>query len=151
MKFIALPVRQGDAFYVETDNGFRVLVDGGRSRSDLPRLLRRYTKAEHVNVLVCTHNDADHAEGVIGFLESGLHCGELWLPATWLDALRTLPPNASKTLVFLWERFRSIREKRLLAEREGDVQEAAWRAMFPELQEESPPESRAEEASAAQD
>ncbi len=160
MKFIALPVTQGDAFYAETDHSFRVLVDGGRSRRGLPDLFRRYTKADRVDVLVCTHNDADHAEGVIGFLESGLHCGELWLPATWLDALNTLPSDAHETLEFLWEHFLRLGQDRLLGEMEqdkllgemeGDVQEAAWRAVFPELQEERPLEGGAEEASAAQD
>jgi hypothetical protein len=45
------------------------------------------TKADGVSVAVCTHNDADHANGILGFLEAGFRCGELWLPGRWLAAL----------------------------------------------------------------
>jgi glyoxylase-like metal-dependent hydrolase (beta-lactamase superfamily II) len=150
IKFTALPVTQGDAFYAETDDGFRVLVDGGRSRCALPELFRKYTKSDRVDVLVCTHNDADHAEGVLGFLENGLGCGELWLPATWLDALRSLPPDAHGTWEFLWDHFTKLDRQRLLAQMEGNIQETAWRVAFPDLQGEGAQESRAEETSAAQ-
>ncbi len=43
-----------------------------------------------MNVLVCTHNDADHANGILGLLEAGLKCGEVWLPGRWLSALPDL-------------------------------------------------------------
>lgn len=135
MKFIALPVGQGDAFYAETDGGFRVLVDGGRSRRGLPELFRRYTRSSMVDVLVCTHNDADHAEGVIGFLESGLLCKELWLPETWLQAVRSLPDDSEQTVSLLWEQLDKASETGFLPESvEGrDLQEIAWRSFFPEL------------------
>ncbi len=135
MKFIALPVGRGDAFYAETVDGFRVLVDGGNSRKTLPDLFRRYTKQSGVDVLVCTHNDADHAEGIIGFLESDLDCKELWLPATWIDALQSLPYHARDTLYFLLERFREIEHERLRYEG-GDQQDAAWQVVFPQMPEE---------------
>jgi hypothetical protein len=50
-------------------------------------MFQTMTGSRSVNVLVCTHNDADHANGVIGFLESGLACDEVWLPGRWLGAL----------------------------------------------------------------
>ncbi len=137
MKFVALPVSQGDAFYAETDEGFRVLVDGGRSRHALPNLFQKYTRSDWVHVLVCTHNDADHAEGVIGFLEAGLRCDELWLPATWLDAILSLPQHASETMKFIMEHLpRSISSVEFRPE--DDSQEVAWRIVFPEFQEMSP-------------
>jgi hypothetical protein len=85
-RFIAIPVAQGDAFYLERQ-GFSVLVDGGRSRSALPSMFQLATKSDGVNVVLCTHNDADHANGILGFLEAGLGCEEVWLPGRWLDAL----------------------------------------------------------------
>ena len=45
------------------------------------------TKADGVSVAVCTHNDADHANGILGFLEAGFRCEEVWLPGRWLAAL----------------------------------------------------------------
>lgn len=140
MKFIALPVGSGDAFYAETDDGFRVLVDGGRSRRELPHLFQLYTRRTDVDVLVCTHNDADHAEGLIGFLESGLFSKELWLPATWLEAVRSLPDDPAETILFLWKHLHSAWEQGVLPEAQErlDFQEVAWRSIFPEFNEPQP-------------
>ena len=85
-RFIAIPVGQGDAFCLERD-AFSVLIDGGRSRSAFPAMFQRATKKDGVDVIVCTHNDADHANGILGFLEAGLGCEEIWLPGRWLSAL----------------------------------------------------------------
>lgn len=88
-RFIAIPVAQGDAFYLERE-GLSVLVDGGRNSSAFPALFQAATGVDHVNVMICTHNDADHANGILGFLEAGLRCDKLWLPGCWLRALPTL-------------------------------------------------------------
>jgi hypothetical protein len=136
MKFIALPVNQGDAFYAETDDGFRVLVDGGRSRRALPKLFRKYTKSDRVDVLVCTHNDADHAQGLIGFLENGSHCDELWIPATWLYALLRLPANTEETLDFLRERIANWRPRGGLPGLDIDADAQYWQVLFSDPQRE---------------
>lgn len=85
-RFIAIPVGQGDAFYFERE-GWSVLIDGGRSRFAFDRVFRNKVQVDRVSVAVCTHNDADHAMGILGFIESGLRCDELWLPGRWLGAL----------------------------------------------------------------
>jgi hypothetical protein len=85
-RFIAIPVARGDAFYLERE-GFSVLTDGGGNQRDLPLKFRNATNAKDVNVVLCTHNDADHANGLRGFLKSNLKCGEVWLPGRWLGAL----------------------------------------------------------------
>ncbi len=85
-KFIAIPVGQGDAFYLELD-GFSILIDGGRNRCAFSSMFRFATKTDGVNVIACTHNDADHVNGILGFLEAGLRCDELWLPGRWLSVL----------------------------------------------------------------
>ena len=138
MKFVALPVGSGDAFYAETEDGFRILIDGGRSKRELPHLFERYTGWTDVHVLVCTHNDADHAEGLIGFLESGLRCEELWLPATWIDAVRSLPDEPSETMSFFLQKqeqlYKALEKGFVLEVEEGrDFQEIAWRSILPEV------------------
>lgn len=85
-QFIAIPVNQGDAFYFSRGD-WSVLVDGGRSQAGFPSLFKNVTGANGVTILVCTHNDADHANGVLGFLEAGLSCEEIWLPGRWLALL----------------------------------------------------------------
>jgi hypothetical protein len=91
-RLIAIPVTQGDAFFVEA-NGRSILVDGGRATGPFPQLFKLHTGLAGVDILVCTHNDADHALGVLGFLKAGLGCGELWLPTTWLETLANIPPD----------------------------------------------------------
>ncbi len=85
-RLIAVPTGQGDAFYLES-NAWSVLVDGGRSRAGFLSVFQTATGADGASVVVCTHNDADHANGILGFLEAGLRCGEVWLPGRWLGAL----------------------------------------------------------------
>lgn len=85
-RFVAVPVGQGDAFFLDK-GGWSALVDGGRSISSFASVFQNTTHTDSVNVLVCTHNDADHTNGVIGFLESGLRCDEVWLPGRWLGAV----------------------------------------------------------------
>jgi hypothetical protein len=89
-QFIGIGVAQGDAFFLETEDGFTALVDGGRSVTGFPSEFQRATNRNSVDVLVCTHNDADHANGIIGFLRAGLGCNEVWLPASWTDRLEDL-------------------------------------------------------------
>jgi hypothetical protein len=85
-RFVAIPVSQGDAFYLETTEG-SALIDGGRSVSGFPGLFQSTTQSAGVDILVATHNDADHANGVLGFLEAGLKCKEVWLPGRWAQVL----------------------------------------------------------------
>jgi len=87
--FIAIGVGQGDAFFLER-GGRTLLIDGGRSRCGFPAQFRKVTKRDRVDILVCTHNDADHAFGVLGFLESGLTAKEVWLPGSWTDRVEDI-------------------------------------------------------------
>lgn len=90
-RFIALPVGQGDSFFI-VKKGMTALVDGGKAVNTFPALYKENTGLNGVNILVCTHNDADHVGGLIGYLQSGLKCCEVWLPALWggrlVDLLR---------------------------------------------------------------
>lgn len=97
-RFISLPVGQGDAFYLER-NELSVLIDGGRSRKGFPSMFQSVTERDGVDVVVCTHNDADHANGIHGFLEAGLRCDEVWLPGRWLSVL----PDVLRPFVEVFE------------------------------------------------
>lgn len=100
-RFIAIGVGQGDAFFLERSNR-TILVDGGGSAARFAAMFRRATGQVRVDILVCTHSDADHARGVLGFLQSGLGCDEIWLPASWLDRLRDLLTRPCEFLCELW-------------------------------------------------
>ena len=63
-KFISIGVNQGDTFYLERGDK-KILVDGGRSTLGFPLQFERTTGTKEVDVIVCTHADADHINGLI--------------------------------------------------------------------------------------
>ena len=89
-KFTALPVGQGDAFLLE--RGERaILVDGGRARHAFTSTIAAHSKTQRLSIVVCTHADADHAEGLIGLLEGNtIQVEEVWLPGRWTERLADL-------------------------------------------------------------
>jgi hypothetical protein len=105
-RFIAIRVGQGDAFFIERTDKL-ALVDGGRSRVGFATQFKKVTGLEYVDILVCTHNDADHALGLLGFLECGFTAREVWLPASWTDRLDDLLLHPSE---FLGELIGNIEE-----------------------------------------
>ena len=90
-EFTAFPVGQGDAFFLRRDNGTTILVDGGSSLIGLSSQLSALFPSQSIDVVVCTHADKDHCEGLIGLLEQAIHTvKEVWLPGRWLDRLEDL-------------------------------------------------------------
>jgi len=57
--FIALGVGGGDAFLIDRE-GETILVDGGLENESFPDLVRNDGGVAHLDVALCTHNDADH-------------------------------------------------------------------------------------------
>jgi len=107
-RFIAIPVGKGDAFYLATKSG-SVLVDGGGSEKTFKKLFQKFTEKNRVDVLIATHNDADHANGVLGFLRAGLGCEEVWLPGRWAQILPLiLRPLEEVTNILLEQVFRDL-------------------------------------------
>ncbi|WP_345989301.1 hypothetical protein WCX18_02570 [Sulfurimonas sp. HSL1-2] len=91
-KFISIGVNQGDAFYLER-SGVKILVDGGRARTGFPIQFSRTIVTDELDVVVCTHADADHINGLLGYFESGLKAKEVWLPGVWTSRLEDLIKN----------------------------------------------------------
>lgn len=117
-RFVALPVSQGDAFFLKPPEG-SVLVDSGRSAEGFPELFVRFSGQREVDVLVCTHNDADHANGVLGFLRGGLGYREVWLPGRWLATLPHALRPSERLVLSLWDQAREAArnpDMRMIAE-----------------------------------
>lgn len=120
-RFIAIPVGQGDAFYLKTLSG-GLLVDGGRAISGFADLFTRTTGEKGANIVICTHNDVDHANGVIGFLEAGLECREVWLPGRWLGVLpHALNPTPEVAEALIEQAQKGARELRGRPQQVRDV------------------------------
>ena len=72
--FIALPLTNGDAFLLRTKDksgkSWNILVDSGKkygkNTRELALILSQVSpKVEHVDIAICTHQDADHANGCL--------------------------------------------------------------------------------------
>ncbi|MBS4715532.1 hypothetical protein J4G66_06010 [Aeromonas dhakensis] len=99
-KFISINVNQGDSFYLER-SGVKILVDGGRARLGFPRQFESTIGEKQLDLVVCTHADADHINGLLGFFEAGLKAKEVWLPGKWTSRLRELLINPEGFVVEL--------------------------------------------------
>lgn len=85
---MALPVA-GDAFLLHRQ-GRQILVDGGTGSTRLLQELHNF-KIYHLDIVVCTHADRDHAGGLVDFLDNSLiTVGEFWLPGAWAETLPKL-------------------------------------------------------------
>lgn len=65
-----LDVGQGDAIFIDAPSGIQVLIDGGPGSSvlrELSRVMPWYDRS--IDVVVATHPDADHIEGLVSVLE----------------------------------------------------------------------------------
>lgn len=91
-RFVALPVTQGDSFYLERDNKV-ILFDGGRYPQQTPQLFQAVATKNEIDYLICSHNDADHALGIIGLFESSIPIKEVWLPGRWKDIIIDIGSN----------------------------------------------------------
>lgn len=110
-RFTALPVGQGDSFFYQNEN-ISLLVDGGLSRKRLPDLIRHSLKVDKIDVVICTHNDADHAQGLVGLLESWpVPIHEIWLPGCWSYKLKQLVENEEEFLYELGENIVQLDEE----------------------------------------
>jgi len=95
MRFRALPVNDGDSFLFDYKNKF-ILVDGGKNKKHIIHLLKKEKiPKNHLDVLICTHYDADHINGILGILESNKYSfKEIWLP----EILGSISYTISKSL-----------------------------------------------------
>jgi len=102
-ELIALPIK-GESFLLRR-GGKHVLVDGGWNGRDLNDAINDHDpNISQIDIIVCTHGDADHARGLATFLDywiapaprgGGLpkRVGQFWLPGKWADVLPELITN----------------------------------------------------------
>lgn len=65
-----LDVGQGDAILIETPDGIDILIDGGPDRAVLRRLPGKLGLFDrHIDMVVATHPDKDHAAGLVDVLD----------------------------------------------------------------------------------
>ncbi|QPS88841.1 hypothetical protein I6G46_07730 [Serratia plymuthica] len=105
-EFIAIEVGCGDAFFLRR-SGHKILVDGGKSAVKFPKLFLTNTRERELDIIICTHCDADHVNGLLGYYRSKMLSKELWLPGSWTHRLDDL---IEEPIEFLFELYNSIVE-----------------------------------------
>ncbi|WP_334032184.1 MBL fold metallo-hydrolase [Burkholderia orbicola] len=90
-RITALPIK-GESYLLEYV-GKRVLVDGGYTGAALAPVLKKQLGKPnvHLDVVVCTHSDNDHAGGLTNLLDQpGITASEFWLPGSWKESVKEL-------------------------------------------------------------
>lgn len=87
------------------------MVDGGHASSSLAPALMKQLGAEtvHLDVVICTHNDDDHAGGLIDLADhTGITISEFWLPGSWSDVVKDV---VDQTALFYKELVKEATDK----------------------------------------
>jgi hypothetical protein len=86
----ALPI-SGESFLL-CRGQYTVLVDGGYKSNRVGNVLRKHFPGlRHIDIVVCTHADKDHAGGLPSLLQDhSFSFGQVWLPGRWVDVLPEL-------------------------------------------------------------
>ncbi|WIV97484.1 MBL fold metallo-hydrolase [Kinneretia aquatilis] len=100
-KLLALPT-SGESFLLQR-GGKNILVDGGYGYKKLAAALSSPTiSVKHLDIVVCTHADLDHAGGLVNLLDkSAITVGEFWLPGEWGDVLPGLLQDPNEVMTGL--------------------------------------------------
>lgn len=112
-RFVAVKVGKGDAFYLE-NMGISFLVDGGASKTKLPLLLPLASISNDIDIVVCTHSDEDHVNGLIGYFETGKKSKEVWLPGSWMSRLEDMLDKPHDFIKELYENINDLDEDFLI-------------------------------------
>jgi hypothetical protein len=93
IKLTALDVNVGDSFIIETANDKVFMIDGGQNQRDIVfKLCKR--KTSHIDVLICSHYDKDHFNGILGIVKSHKFViTDIFLPAIFGDIALTISKN----------------------------------------------------------
>ena len=100
--FTALPLESGESFLLRTEalgREFVILVDSGKKYAGKKHPLHKVLKKqapmlEQIDIAICTHQDADHANGFRNFADEwyadGGLIGEYWLPGRWANVAKPI-------------------------------------------------------------
>jgi len=96
-------------------------VDAGQNKKHILKLLNQeHLPNRHINLLVCTHYDADHIRGIVGILEPcEISFDEIWVP----EVLGSMSYTVSEDLIGILQRLRNLEQDSIadLIRKAGDA------------------------------
>jgi len=119
-KFSALPLGSGESFLLETEHAgktWAILVDSGKKSRRVLKdaVLAASPNLRHIDIAICTHQDADHANGFRHFAKewyaNARTIGEYWLPGRWSAALPDILTDPVGFTRRVWAGSRSVAEE----------------------------------------
>ena len=96
MKFTTLDVKRGDSFLLETDSK-KILVDTGDNKDECRDFLLAKNLQE-LDLVIITHYDADHVNGLLNLIKSKIKIDEIWLPDSFGRIHETLKEEKDNLL-----------------------------------------------------
>ncbi|MDK4411712.1 MBL fold metallo-hydrolase [Enterococcus faecalis] len=78
IKILQFPARGGDSVLIQVDS-MHILVDGGYT-STYKEYIENFLISNHIelDIVICTHYDQDHIEGILPLVESYPHIKDVW-------------------------------------------------------------------------
>ena len=108
LKVDVLDIGQGDSIFIETPGARRILIDGGPGSAVLGKLATRLPFWEKsLDVVILTHPDADHLNGLLSVLQKYKVNYIIWTGITrdgggyqkWLELLEKKQKQGSKIVI----------------------------------------------------
>ncbi|MGD7023057.1 MBL fold metallo-hydrolase [Rossellomorea vietnamensis] len=109
LEFIAFDVEEGDSFLIKKGDK-QILIDGGKDSSNLFPNKIKNLNINKLDLIVCTHADTDHAQGLINLLKSNVlnQCDMIWMPAKWKKHIQILKEQNSAFIPNLLEEIKKV-------------------------------------------
>lgn len=109
MDFIALPVSKGDSFLIKSEKN--ILIDTGNNSLQCREILREWG-IDHLNLIIITHYDCDHVNGLLELLKSEIRINEIWLPDNFGRINKTMIEQRDSILNKLAEQYLENEDER---------------------------------------
>ena len=111
MKFTALPVKEGDSFLLETSRK-KILVDTGLDENECRDFILN-KNIDRLDLVIITHYDKDHVNGLFNLLKSKISITEVWLPEIIGRISKSVKQNENNLLKRIIEYRSQFKEDKL--------------------------------------
>lgn len=131
------PAKTGDCFFIEfTKADFRVLIDGGfvdtYKQYLKPYLLEIAKSGRHINLMIISHIDQDHINGIKALLEENGHATSpqiVKIDEVWFNGFRHTKLPRSKSKIPCYEKFvlEKMANKNSINDKAGGINEISFK------------------------